>query len=95
MEGGGPDRSQCLQGKKRRLTPRPPALTLADASSLPHTVMLEPAAVTPEQIQVPEVIHVMLKVPSVWPPYRHYISVPAGSSLEDVLKKAQELGGFM
>ncbi|XP_016054056.1 PREDICTED: transcobalamin-2 [Miniopterus natalensis] len=68
---------------------------LISPDCLAPRVMLEPAAVTPEQIQVPEVIHVMLKVPSVWPPYRHYISVPAGSSLEDVLKKAQELGGFM
>lgn len=57
--------------------------------------MLEQAVEPLSQSQVPEVIHVMLKVPSVWPPYGHIISVPDGSSLEDVLKKAQELGGFM
>lgn len=57
--------------------------------------MLEPATVPLSHIQVPEDIYVLLKVPSVWPPYRHTISVPAGSSLEDVLKKAQELKGFM
>lgn len=94
-EGGSPGRFQGLQGKKGELTPRPPALTPADPASLPGTVMLEPATVTPSLLQVPEFIHVLLKVPSVWPPYRHSISVPAGSSLEDVLMKAQELGGFM
>ncbi|XP_032251047.1 transcobalamin-2 [Phoca vitulina] len=55
-------------------------------------VLLQPAVETPSQTQ--ELISVMLKVPSVLPPYRHAISVPAGSSLEDVLKKAQELTGF-
>lgn len=57
-------------------------------------VMLEPAAVTPSQTEAPEVIQVMLTVPSVWPRYAHSVHVPAGSSLEDVLKKAEELGGF-
>lgn len=61
----------------------------------PSTAMLEPTMETPPQIQVPEVIRVMLQVLSIWPPYRRSISVPAGSSLEDVLKKAQKLGGFM
>lgn len=55
-------------------------------------VLLQPAVETPSQTR--ELISVMLKVPSVLPPYRHRISVPAGSSLEDVLKKAQELAGF-
>ncbi|CAK7314744.1 TCN2 [Vulpes lagopus] len=55
-------------------------------------VLLQPAMENPSQTQ--EVISVMLKVPSVLPPYRHSISVPAGSSLEDVFNKAQELGGF-
>ncbi|KAF6278609.1 transcobalamin 2 [Rhinolophus ferrumequinum] len=68
---------------------------LISPDCLAPRVMLEPAVETTSQSQVPEVIHVVLKVPSVWPPYTHSISVPAGSSLEDVLKKAQELGGFM
>lgn len=68
---------------------------LISPDCLAPRVMLEPAVETTSESQVPEVIHVMLKVPSVWPPYTHSISVPAGSSLEDVLKKAQELGGFM
>lgn len=42
----------------------------------------------------PEVIRVTLRVPSILPPYTQAVSVSAGSSLEDVLKKAQELGGF-
>ncbi|XP_066116245.1 transcobalamin-2 [Saccopteryx bilineata] len=66
---------------------------LISPDCLAPRVMLEPATVTPSQ-KVPEIIHVMLEVPSVWPPYSHSISVPAGSSLEDVLKKAQELEGF-
>ena len=69
-----------------------PALTLATPSSLSGIVLLQPAMENPSQTR--EVISVMLKVPSVLPPYRHSISVPAGSSLEDVFKKAQELGGF-
>ncbi|XP_008708833.1 transcobalamin-2 [Ursus americanus] len=55
-------------------------------------VLLQPALETTSQTQ--ELISVMLKVPSVLPPYRHPISVSAGSSLEDVLKKARELAGF-
>lgn len=68
---------------------------LISPDCLAPRVMLEQTVESFSQSQVPEVIHVTLKVPSVWPPYRHFISVPAGSSLEDVLKKAQELGGFM
>nr|KAF6468145.1 transcobalamin 2 [Rousettus aegyptiacus] len=68
---------------------------LISPDCLAPRVMLEQAVESFSQSQVPEVIHVMLKVPSVWPPYGHFIPVPAGSSLEDVLKKAQELGGFM
>lgn len=45
-------------------------------------------------IHVPEVISVTLKVSSVLPPYEQTISVLAKSSLEDILKKAQELGKF-
>ncbi|XP_022378625.1 transcobalamin-2 isoform X3 [Enhydra lutris kenyoni] len=55
-------------------------------------VLLQPAVETPSQTQ--ELISVMLKVPHALQPYRHRISVPAGASLEDVLKKAQELTGF-
>nr|KAF6404237.1 transcobalamin 2 [Molossus molossus] len=68
---------------------------LISPDCLAPRVMLEPATVPPSPGQVSEDIYVLLKVPSVWPPYRHTISVPAGSSLEDVLKKAQELGEFM
>ncbi|XP_013838503.1 transcobalamin-2 isoform X3 [Sus scrofa] len=57
-------------------------------------VILETVKETPSQTQVPEVIHVTLKVPSIFPPYKHSISVLDGSSLEDVLKKAQEHGRF-
>nr|XP_008513858.1 PREDICTED: transcobalamin-2 isoform X1 [Equus przewalskii] len=66
----------------------------AAPSSLLGTVVLEPAMEIPSQTQSSDVIRVTLKVPSVLPPYRHVIFVPAGSSLEDVLKKAQELWGF-
>ncbi|KAM9056252.1 transcobalamin-2 isoform 1-T2 [Megaptera novaeangliae] len=57
-------------------------------------VLLEPATETPSQTQVPELIHVTLKVSSIFPSYRHSVSVPVGSSLEDVLKKAQEHSRF-
>ncbi|KAM4827457.1 transcobalamin-2 [Thomomys bottae] len=57
-------------------------------------VMLIPATEGPTLIQDPGTISVTLKVPSVLPPYQQAISVLNGSSLEDVLKKAQELGGF-
>lgn len=68
---------------------------LISPDCLAPRVILEPAVETTSPSHVPEVIHVMLNVPSIWPPYSHSVSVPAGSSLEDVLKKAQELGGFM
>nr|XP_054398858.1 transcobalamin-2 isoform X1 [Pongo abelii] len=55
-------------------------------------VMLEPAAETIPQAQ--EIISVTLQVLSLLPPYRQSISVLAGSTVEDVLKKAHELGGF-
>ncbi|XP_060026325.1 transcobalamin-2 isoform X4 [Lagenorhynchus albirostris] len=57
-------------------------------------VLLEPATETPSQTQVPEVIHVTLKVSSTFLSYRHSVSVPVSSSLEDVLKKAQEHSRF-
>ncbi|XP_065746039.1 transcobalamin-2 isoform X2 [Phocoena phocoena] len=57
-------------------------------------VLLEPATETPSQTQVPEFIHVTLKVSSIFPSYRHSVSVPVSSSLEDVLKKAQEHSRF-
>uniref|UniRef100_H0WSW2 Transcobalamin-2 n=1 Tax=Otolemur garnettii TaxID=30611 RepID=H0WSW2_OTOGA len=58
------------------------------------TAMLEPATEIPAQTLVPEMISVTLKVLSLMLPYEQSISVPVGSSLEDVLKKAQEQGGF-
>ncbi|KAM5238778.1 transcobalamin-2 isoform 1-T1 [Ctenodactylus gundi] len=57
-------------------------------------VMLVPAPEDPLLAHIPQIIHVTLKVSSILPPYQQAISVLAGSSLEDVLKKAQELGGF-
>ncbi|XP_021112865.1 transcobalamin-2 isoform X2 [Heterocephalus glaber] len=56
--------------------------------------LLGPAPEDLSLTHIPEVISVTLKVPSILPPYKQAISVAAGSSLEDVLKKAQELGGF-
>ncbi|XP_070331676.1 transcobalamin-2 [Odocoileus virginianus] len=56
--------------------------------------LLEPATEILPQTQVPEFIDVMLKVSGISPSYRHSVSVPAGSSLEDVLKNAQEHGRF-
>ncbi|KAF6083233.1 transcobalamin 2 [Phyllostomus discolor] len=67
---------------------------LISPDCLTPRVMLEPAMVTPSQTEAPEVIQVTLTVPSVLPRYTHSIHVPAGSSLEDVLKKAKELRGF-
>lgn len=55
-------------------------------------VMLVPAAEDP--VHIPEVISVTLKVSSVLPPYEQTLFVFAGSSLEDVLKMAQNIGGF-
>lgn len=57
-------------------------------------VMLVPPVEDPSVVHIPEFISVTLKVSSVLPPYQQTMSVPAGSSLEDVLKKAHELGGF-
>ncbi|KAM9194487.1 transcobalamin-2 [Dugong dugon] len=67
---------------------------LISPDCLATRALLEPATETHLQTQVPEYIRVMLKVSSVLPPYKHSIPVPAGSSLEDVLNKAQELGRF-
>uniref|UniRef100_A0A8C6W6T4 Transcobalamin-2 n=1 Tax=Nannospalax galili TaxID=1026970 RepID=A0A8C6W6T4_NANGA len=57
-------------------------------------VMLVPAVADPLVYHIPEVISVTLKVSSVLPSYKQTIFVLAGSSLEDILKMAQELGGF-
>ncbi|KAF4011581.1 hypothetical protein G4228_003625 [Cervus hanglu yarkandensis] len=56
--------------------------------------LLEPATEILPQTQVPEFIDVTLEVSGISPSYRHSVSVPAGSSLEDVLKNAQEHGRF-
>ncbi|XP_075390169.1 transcobalamin-2 [Tenrec ecaudatus] len=68
---------------------------LLSPDCLAPRALLEPAMENPSELQVPEAIRVTLQVPSLLPPYQHSVSVPAGSSLEDVLKKAQELGGFI
>uniref|UniRef100_A0A8C0XRJ2 Transcobalamin-2 n=1 Tax=Castor canadensis TaxID=51338 RepID=A0A8C0XRJ2_CASCN len=57
-------------------------------------VMLVAPPEDPAPIHDPATISVTLKVNSVLPPYKQAIAMPAGSSLEDVLKKAQKLGGF-
>ncbi|KAG8521198.1 Transcobalamin-2 [Galemys pyrenaicus] len=67
---------------------------LISPDCLAPRVMLEPAPETPSPTRAPEDIRVGLRVRSVLPTYGRTVSVPAGSSLEDVLKKAQELGGF-
>lgn len=71
-----------------------PVLTPAVPSCLPGTGLLGAAPEDSSLIHVPEVISVTLKVSSVLPPYEQTISVLAKSSLEDILKKAQELGKF-
>lgn len=80
--------------EERRTKALPPALRSAAPSPLPGTVLLEPATETPSQTQVPEFIHVTLNVSSTFLSYRHSVSVPVSSSLEDVLKKAQEHSRF-
>lgn len=55
-------------------------------------VMLVPA--TEDPVHMSEVISVTLKVSSVLPPYEQTVFVFAGASLEDVLKMAQDVGGF-
>lgn len=67
---------------------------LSTPDCLAPRAMLEPASEPPEPGHVPRDIQVILRVPSIFPPYSHLIYVPAGSSLEYVLKKAQELGEF-
>ncbi|XP_073917105.1 transcobalamin-2 [Castor canadensis] len=57
-------------------------------------VMLVAPPEDPAPIHDPATISVTLKVNSVLPPYKQAIAMPAGSSLEDVLRKAQKLGGF-
>ncbi|XP_051056150.1 transcobalamin-2 [Phodopus roborovskii] len=56
--------------------------------------MLVPAVEDPSSAHIPEVISVTLKVSSILPPYKQTLFVLAGSSLEDVLKMAQNIGGF-
>ncbi|XP_004481403.1 transcobalamin-2 [Dasypus novemcinctus] len=63
---------------------------LISPACLAPRARLEPTRETPPQTQVPEV-NVTLKTHGV---LLSNISVPAGSSLEDVMKKAQELGKF-
>lgn len=97
LTGMGPRgrrRSQVSSREERRTKAWPAALRSAAPSPLPGTVLLEPATETPSQTQVPEFIHVTLKVSSIFPSYRHSVSVPVSSSLEDVLKKAQEHSRF-
>ena len=80
--------------KERRTKAWPPTLKVAAPSPLPGSALLEPALETPPQAKVPKFIDVLLKVSGISPSYRHSVSVPAGSSLEDILKNAQEHGRF-
>lgn len=57
-------------------------------------VMLVPAVEDPASVYTPEVISVTLEVSSVLPPYKHTFFVLAGSTLEDVLKMAHDVGRF-
>lgn len=65
---------------------------MAASSFLPGIVMLVPA--TEDPVHLSEIISVTLKVSSVLPPYERTVSVFAGASLEDVLKRVQDLGEF-
>lgn len=56
--------------------------------------MLVPAVEDPSPAHIPEVISVTLKVSSVLPPYKQTFFILSGSSLEDVLNMAQNIGGF-
>ncbi|XP_008571219.1 PREDICTED: transcobalamin-2 [Galeopterus variegatus] len=67
---------------------------LISPDCLAPRVTMRPATKPLSQTQVPEIISITLKVPSILPLYKQSISVFAGSSLEDVLKTAQELGEF-
>ncbi|XP_023561591.1 transcobalamin-2 isoform X2 [Octodon degus] len=57
-------------------------------------VMLVAAPEDPSFSHTPEIISVTLKVSSVLPPYHKTIPMVSGSTLEDVLSRAQELGEF-
>lgn len=86
-----------VQGRKEKLAPHPRDHC---SSCLPGAVMLVPAvedpsaAEDPSPAYIPEIISVTLKVSSVLPPYKQTFFILSGSSLEDVLKMAQNIGGF-
>ncbi|XP_069353521.1 transcobalamin-2 isoform X1 [Eulemur rufifrons] len=67
-------------------------IDLISPDCLAPRVMLRPATETFSLTT--EIISVTLKVLSIFPPYKQSVFVLAGSSLEDVLKMAHELGGF-
>ena len=100
LAGRGPSRRRRSQWaavsswEERRTRAWPCILRAAAPSPLPGIALLEPATEILPQTQVPEFIDVTLKVSGISPSYRHSVSVPAGSSLEDVLKNAQEHGRF-
>lgn len=56
--------------------------------------VMVPAVEVPSSVPTPAVISVTLEVSSVLPPYRQTVFVLSGSSLEDVLKMASNIGGF-
>lgn len=82
---------RSVQGRKENSAPRPRDRC---SSCLPGAVMLVPAVEDPSPAHIPEVINVTLKVSSVLPPYKQTFFILSGSSLEDVLKMAQNIGGF-
>lgn len=57
-------------------------------------VLLVAAPEDPSLTHTPDIISVTLKVSSILPPYHKTIPMVSGSTLEDVLVRAQELGGF-
>lgn len=80
------------QGVRRKKGGLIPLLMTAAPSFLPGIVMLVPAV--EDSAHISEIISVTLKVSSALPPYEQTIFVFAGSSLEDVLKMAQDIRGF-
>lgn len=83
-----------VHGKKGGHISMLPILMTAPSSFLPGIVMLVPAAEEPASVHIPEVISVTLDVSSVLPPYKQTFFVLAGSTLEDVLKMAHDVGRF-
>lgn len=87
-----------MGSKAQRERERHPAilagLTQTCLPCAPAAAMLVPASEAPSLSELPEVITVTLKVPSVTPPYERSLFAISGFSLEEILKWAHEFGGF-